>query len=258
MGILDFLFRRSRPVQTTAPTVVDHFAARRERRDLRWRQLLENVEQPYELVPGAQAETKFEAARVLGQTQKFCPLIIQPGFDAPIRSDPISLKNSNVRTPEEYFGWRAHGLVADTDWNGLALFEEVKEVEPTAAQGLYMTDMLSPTRPVSLLAEVAILRLPCTESWKIPLFVPIGERTCGEEIGIQKQWYERFGAELCSVGDRYWQFRVARPPRNDEEAVELLRQHYLYQWVDGAYDKEAIENGAAALRVATHWMFFWE
>jgi hypothetical protein len=108
------------------------------------------------------------------------------------------------------------------------------------------------------------VRLPCAESWKIPLFVPFlppsylsGEKTTAEEVGIEKEWHERFGAELCYVGGRTWQFRVTRPPRDHAEAVELLRQHYLYSWVDGAYDREHIENGAAALRVDSYWMFFW-
>ena len=96
----------------------------------------------------------------------------------------------------------------------------------------------------------------------IPLFVPVvppdNSRSEGEEIGIQKQWYERFGAELCCIGDRSWQFRVTRPPRDHDETIELLRQHYLYAWLDDAYEQETIENSAAALRVSTHWMFFWQ
>ncbi|WP_442894241.1 DUF4253 domain-containing protein [Bradyrhizobium sp. AZCC 1693] len=67
-----------------------------------------------------------------------------------------------------------------------------------------------------------------------------------------------FGAELCCIGDRSWQFRVTRPPRDHGEAVKLLRQHYLYAWQDDAYEQETIENSAAALRVSTHWMFFWQ
>jgi Domain of unknown function (DUF4253) len=260
MGILDFLFRRSAPVQMTLPAAVDRFADLREQRDLRWRRWLQNLEHPFELVPGARAQAAFEAARTLGRTQNFSPLIVQPGFDTPIRAEPISLKDSKVRIAEEYFEWRARELAADTD--DLTLFDQVSEVEQTAAEGLSMIDMLSETRPLSLHAEVAILRLPCAESWKIPLFVPVvppdNSRSEGEEIGIQKQWYERFGAELCCIGDRSWQFRVTRPPRDHDEAVELLRQHYLYAWLDDAYEQETIENSAAALQVSTHWMFFWQ
>jgi Domain of unknown function (DUF4253) len=83
------------------------------------------------------------------------------------------------------------------------------------------------------------------------------EMTTGEEIGIKKDWYERFGAELCCVGRRSWQFRVAHPPRDHREAVALLREHYLYAWQDNTYDREIIENSAAWLRTATYWQFFW-
>jgi uncharacterized protein DUF4253 len=145
----------------------------------------------------------------------------------------------------------------------LALFDHVNAAEPQAAQSLNMVDLLSETRPLSLYPEVAILRLPRVDTWKIPLFVPVGgpsdqlDRDESEEIGVQKQWHDRFGAELCCVGERSWQFRVARPPRNHDEAVELLRQQHLYAWMWDAYDEEVIRNSAAALRVDTHWQFFW-
>src|SRR5262249_30490584 len=128
---------------------------------------------------------------------------------------------------------------------------------------LYIVDLLSATRPLSAYVELAILRLPCKESWKAPLFVggnasfDHSRMSLGEEIGIQREWYERFGAELCCVGKRSWQFYVARPPRDHREAVGLLRQHYLYSWVDDTYDKETIENSAAAIRVDTYWHFMW-
>ena len=66
----------------------------------------------------------------------------------------------------------------------------------------------------------------------------------------------RAGAELCCVGPQSWQFRVARR-RKTSGTVQLLRQHYLYSWVDDGYDKDTIENGAAALRVDAYWLFFW-
>jgi hypothetical protein len=269
MGILDFLFQRRRSAVTqrssvtrpTAPPAVDWRTARRERRDLEWQRALQSIEHPFELVPGAQAEAAYEAARALGRTQNFSALILQPGFGGPVSTHPSSLQDSEVGAADEYFERRAQTLAEDTD--ELALFDHVNEVEPQAAQGLSMVDMLSETQPLSPYTEVAILRLPCAESWKIPLFVPIGgpsdqsERSDGEEIDIQRQWHDRFGAELCCVGERSWQFRVARPPRSHDEAVELLRQHYLYEWMWDSYGEETIENGVAALRTGTHWMFFW-
>jgi Domain of unknown function (DUF4253) len=240
--------------------VSDRFATRRERRDQRWPLWLKSLAHPFELVPGAEAGDAFEAARTRGQAEGFCPLIVQTGFDLPVRAKPISLKDSKVRTADEYFEWNARTFAENTD--NLALFEAVEEVAPTLPQGLYMIDMLSTTRPLSIYNEVAILRLPCAESWKIPLFLDVGPpasdsgRSRGEEIGIQRQWYERFGAELYCIGERSWQFRVSRPPRSHAEAVDLLRQHYLYAWIDDAYDEETIANGAAQLRVDTHWMFF--
>lgn len=143
MGILDFLFRRQRPVPASSAPVADPFTARREWRDLQWQQLVQSIKHPFELVPGVQAQAAFEAAQALGRTQNFSPLIIQPGFDEPIRSDPVSLKNSKVRTAEEYFDWRARKLAVGTD--DRALFDQVNEVEPMGASaglyaGLSMTD----------------------------------------------------------------------------------------------------------------------
>jgi hypothetical protein len=82
------------------------------------------------------------------------------------------------------------------------------------------------------------------------------DRSLGEEIGVEKHWYDRSGAELCCVGERSWQFRVSRPPRTHAEAVQLLREHYLYAWLDDAYDADTIAAGAARLRADTHWSFF--
>jgi hypothetical protein len=149
--------------------------------------------------------------------------------------------------------------------DGLALFNNVSEIAPKrAAQRLSVLDMLSETRLRSPYSEVAILRLPCAERWKIPLFVHVGppfdqsgKRTNAEEVGIEKEWYERFGAELCCIGCRSWQFRVTRPPRDHAEAVELLRQHYLYSWMDDAYQETLIDDAAAELRIDTYWMFVW-
>jgi hypothetical protein len=224
--------------------------------------LLDSLHHPFELVPGSEAQAALEAAQALGRTKGFCPLLIQPGFDGKILTESISLKDSKVRLPAEYFDWQASGLARDTD--GLALFDDVEEVEWNARPvQLYLVDGLSETRPLSPFAEVAILRLPCAESWKIPLFADfIGPyddtgRTRGDEIGIEKAWHDQFGAELCCVGPRSWQFRVTRPPQDHRQAVQLLRQHYLYSWVDAAYDEETIENSAAALRVDAYWQFFW-
>lgn len=270
MGIFDFLFRRSRPppiaVAHSADAArpgVDHFGDRRAVRDLQWRQLLQGLEHPYELVPGARAQAEFEAAQVLGRMQGFSPLIIEPGLYTPISAEPMSLNDGEMRTPAEYFASRAHEFAQEMD--GLALFDHVNEVAPKdATRRLSVLDMLSETRPASPYAEVAIVRMPCAESWKIPLFVHVGppfdqsgEKTACEEVGIEKEWYERFGAELCCIGRRIWQFRVTRPPRDHAEAVELLRQHYLYSWAWDDYDEATIENGAAALRVDTYWMFVW-
>jgi hypothetical protein len=262
MGILDFLFRRPRSAVIATTPVADPVVARRAQRDLRWRQLLQDLAHPYELVSGTQAQAAFEAAQVLGRVEGFSPLIIQPGFDGWISAEPMSLKDSKVRMPSEFFAWRTRELAQDT--HGLALFDDVEEVtSEDPSDQLHVVDFLSGTRPLSPYAEVAIVRLPCAEAWKIPLLVDVGSPssdsgiTRGEEIGIEKAWYERFGAELCSVGDRSWQFRVARPPRDHREAVELLREHYLYSWVDDAYHEETIETSAASLRLATYWMFFW-
>ena len=269
MGILDFLFRRPRSAviqpsaatQPAASVAPDRHLARRERRELEWRRVLQSIEYPFEIVPGAQAEAAFEAARTLGQQQNFSPLILQPGFDGPVRSHPTNLPDSEVGSADEYFARRARELAEETE--DLALFDHVNEAEPQAAQGLSMIDLLSETRPFSVYSEVAILRLPCVETWKIPLFVPVGgpsdqlDRDEGEEIGIQKLWHDRFGAELCCVGERSWQFRVALPPRSHDEAVKLLRQHYLYGWMWDSYQEEVIRNGAAGLMVDTHWQFFW-
>ncbi|MBR0951148.1 DUF4253 domain-containing protein [Bradyrhizobium canariense] len=274
MGLFDFLFRRPSPVQaqisgvTTgtqpimdhAPAETDRLAEDRARRDQSWGRWLQSLKHRYDLVPGAEAEAAYEAARARGQVEGFCALIVQPGFDAPVRAKPIDLKDSKVRAADEYFATAAQARAEETD--DLALFDGVEEVAPGFATGLYLKDLLSSQRPIPPFNEVAILQVPCARSWMIPLYLHVGppldqsDRSLGEEIGVERHWFDRFGAELCCVGDYSWQFRVARPARTHAEAVELLREHYLYDWLEGTYDAEAIAAGAANLRVETHWSFF--
>jgi hypothetical protein len=87
--------------------------------------------------------------------------------------------------------------------------DHVREVAPKhAAQRLLVLNRLSETRPFSLYFEVAILRLRCGESWKIPLFVhvgppfdPSGEKINAEEVGIEKEWYEQFAGAAVFIAD---------------------------------------------------------
>lgn len=276
MGLFDFLFRRSAPVRLqptatsagaeTPPLVrsaaeTDLFAEHRAQRDRSWVRWFQSLKHPYDLVPGAEAEAAYEAARARGQANGFCPLIVQPGFSTPVRANPIGLKDSKVRPADEYFAIAAHALADDTD--DFALFDTVEETTPGLSMGLDMRDLLSSQPPIPPFNEVVILQIPCAKSWMIPLHLDIRpptdqtDRSLGEEIGVEKHWYDRSGAELCCVGERSWQFRVSRPPRTHAEAVQLLREHYLYAWLDDAYDADTIAAGAAQLRVDTHWSFFW-
>jgi hypothetical protein len=168
---------------------MDRFAVRRAQRDLEWRLLLENAECPYELVPGTQAQAALEAARVLGRKESFSPLVVLPsGAGGGISTGPMNLRDSEVPKAAEYFERKTRALVERaarewTDWDtracdvdpdGLSLFDHVSEVTLTDARDqfyshqLCVTDELSETRPISPYAEVALFRLPCADSWKIP------------------------------------------------------------------------------------------
>jgi hypothetical protein len=273
MGVFGFLRRRRGPAPAStadASDPADPLAARRAawraQRDAMWRRMLENAKYPYELVPGTQAQAALEAARVAGRKEGFSPLAVLPGgAGGGFSTRILNVKSRKVHRASRYFERRA------SEW--LELFDSVNEIVPTeedirlfGEDNLDVVDTLSESRPLSPYGEVAIFRLPCLESWKIPLFVHVGApldqssfKTTGEEIGIQQDWYERFGAELCCIGERSWQFRVSRPPRDHIEAVALLREHYLYSlaaW-DGVCSREMIENFAASLRTATWWPFSW-
>jgi hypothetical protein len=213
-------------------------------------------------------------------------LLVLPGFDGKICEKPFEesasldeilkglLPENYVVTPmgpdgetqmaQEYFKRRAADLAVGVD---LGIFDNVPEVSYGGQPAqLNLADWQCGTTPSSLYSEVALVRLPCEMSSQIPRFLahfgaPLdqGGTLLEEELAIEKEWYERFGAELCCVGYRSWQFRVARPLRFHHEAVELLRQRHLYsyEWFDGRYNREHIENGAAALRIDTYWQHGW-
>jgi hypothetical protein len=267
--MFEFLFRRRKqaPAASRVSPEQSHASLEKIRADSRakreheWKHFLQTLPYPYEIFAPGGVESAFDAASLEGQTKGFRPLLFLPGFSGCIRKPPSVLDIDTLPSPLEYFQRMEDELYTDIDF---ALFDGVKEVlwnhEPDR---LYLVDMQSNAKLASPYSEIALAQIPCEFCWEIPLFADFGPpsdeggRTMAEEVSIQKEWYDRFGAELCCIGEHSWQFRVRRPPQTHGEAVELLRQHYLYSHVDGADDSEHIENGAASLRAGSNWWFGW-
>lgn len=110
--------------------------------------------------------------------------------------------------------------------------------------------------------QVVIGEIPFAESWKVPAYLKLGGwNECPlpeEHVAILKRWHEQYGAEIACVTGDIIECTVARPPANQQEAMTLAREQYVYcpDIVDQGV--ETIENLGATLLNANVWYFWWD
>ncbi len=138
---------------------------------------------------------------------------------------------------------------------------ELGEWEPTEPQTGWSVpfDVLS-GKPVD---GVWIAFVPTTDPWKVLAYLRYGgwnECPASEEhVAVQRDWHERFGAELVCVSGDVVEMRVARPPTDREAAVALAREQFLYSGGDLVYQGyETLNRLAASLVGAEYWYFWWD
>lgn len=146
----------------------------------------------------------------------------------------------------------------------LPLLDRLQPREPSAIRNGMHTPFSrfdSATRALVPHAEVALVRVPTPHSWEIPAYFLFGGwnfiASPAQMVAVAKYWHERWGAEICGICQESLEFRVARKPPSHEEAVALLREHYLF-CSEIELDQDALEEMAADLRVMDYWFFWWD
>lgn len=79
-----------------------------------------------------------------------------------------------------------------------------------------------------------------------------------DQCAIHRYWKEKYGSEVVSITGDVVQCVVANPPRDQEEALALAREQYLYCYDIVEQGTGTIAALAASLINAKTWYFWWD
>lgn len=110
--------------------------------------------------------------------------------------------------------------------------------------------------------KIYIGLVPTKISWQLPAYLRFGDwNYCPEpeeHVSIMKYWQERYGTEIVSMSHDTIELRVAQPPIERAEALELAEYQY-------AYCCDIVEQGVGSLEAladtllgGTVWVFSWD
>jgi hypothetical protein len=145
-----------------------------------------------------------------------------------------------------------------------AVFDDLQPVEPRALmRGLFLLRQYNAaTGAMEPLPEVAIMRVPTTESATIPVYLDWGSWNAvpspAEIVAVCRHWGEAYGARLTVIRADALEFTVARKPATHAAAVALLKEHCCFSRDIWEEDKGDLEQTAAQLRVSDTWFFWWD
>ncbi len=112
---------------------------------------------------------------------------------------------------------------------------------------------------------------PAKNSWEIPgvlnwniMEEVIGWFGWGEcppppvHTSFTRYWNKKYGAEIVSYSDDYYEMIVENPPKNREDALELAKEQYLYCPDIVSQGTETLECFAYSLINEPVWFFWWD
>jgi hypothetical protein len=75
---------------------------------------------------------------------------------------------------------------------------------------------------------------------------------------IHRDWQKRFGAEIAGVSGDIVECIVTNPPQDEQQAMDLAWEQYLYCQDIVIQGCETISNLAATLLKSPYWYFWWD
>ncbi len=112
------------------------------------------------------------------------------------------------------------------------------------------------------LEKVAILLVPCEESWRVPAILRFGGwNECPPpevHTALLYHWSQRYGAEVVGVTPRSLELRCSRPPPDRFEAMGLAMLQFRYCPGIVHQGVGRIEALAAVLVGRESWYFWWD
>jgi hypothetical protein len=273
MGLAEFarrLFRRSGPLPAAGPNA----ASSGDETIPWWQKDLADFGFPYRVVASEQAEAALEADRQVGLQEGFCPVIIVPGLRN-LRRVSARARIRKARKVDAFdaafgraflareFAQLREALARDEECDP-EVFDKLQPVAPqTLMSGLFLLRQYNPaTRSMDPLPEVAIMRVPTTDSVTIPVYLDWGSWNAvpspAEIVAVCRYWGEAYGARLTVIRSDALEFTVARKPATHAAAVALLKEHCCFSRDIWENDRGDLEQSAAQLRVSDTWFFWWD
>lgn len=112
------------------------------------------------------------------------------------------------------------------------------------------------------LEHVLLALVPTTQGWEAAAYLLFGGwNACPdpeEQVAIHKYWHARYGAEPVAITNDIVEMRVARPPIDDDAALVLAQEQFLY-CDDIVYQGVmTLENLKLSVLKAPIWYFWWD
>ncbi len=231
---------------------------------------------PYSMVAPAQVPEALRAEDELGAREGFTPVIVVSEIwnrrkIAPEKRTKRALKllrgKCDASSGSEFLARKLARLYEDLALDSETdpgVFDSLQPVAPAGVEpGLWLLrEYNRETRAMEDLPQVAIVRIPTTESHTIPVYLDWGSwndvPSPLEIVAISRYWGERYGARLIAIGSDKLEFTVARKPADHAEAVALLKEQYCFAPDNWEYDRSSLEQAAAELREMDTWFFWWD
>lgn len=111
-------------------------------------------------------------------------------------------------------------------------------------------------------STVTIALIPTQTCWQVTPYLNFGNwNSCPapeEHICLMKYWYEIYGAEVVGITGDIVEMRVAKPPLNQNDALSLAKEQYLYC-------NDIVDQGTQTLKILADillegsvWYFWWD
>lgn len=242
---------------------------RATQREQLWQQQLKQLVFPYELFAGAEAEAAYEAARAKGQAEGYTPLIITPAtwLLPDLSRERLVMEAQrvidNAPQAEEFFSERiAERSRYDEDRTTKRRLDEAEAFAAAEPIGptrdfddrmFTLRDTLGAKPPFPHVREAALVRIPTPRPWEIPAYTLYGGwnacPTSEQMVAVARRWHEKYGADICALGDGALEFRVERPPADLREALALIREQMLFcdEGMDDLIDAPEVFRDAVSL-----------
>jgi hypothetical protein len=110
--------------------------------------------------------------------------------------------------------------------------------------------------------EACLVLVPATTSWEVPAvlqFDPGNAQVLPEvHVAVLRRWQDLYGAEIVGMAHDTLELYVPHPPRDQETARALAREHFAY-CTDRVYQEAGtLEELAAMLYCRPAWRFWWD